>query len=221
MNSEKKYRILIADDHRIVREGLRSVLEKESNIEVIGETGDGNDAVRIAKKRLPDIVIMDVSMPNLNGIEATRQITEEIPEVRVIILSMHVDKHLIFKAFHAGARAYLLKDSTSQELLEAIEAVSRNRIYVSPALGFDETRNVNDATTMLNRLAYSLLTPKELEVLQLVAEGKPSKDIADRLRVSPKTVEKHRLRIMEKLNIHSVAELTKFAIREGVTSVEK
>ncbi len=217
----KRIRVLLADDHQIVREGLKALLERDKGIEIVGETADGVSTVRFAKKYLPDVVVMDITMPNLNGIEATQQITDEIPDVRVVVLSMYLDKHFVAKMLRAGARGYLRKDCASEELAKAISVVAANRFYISPELGIDFQKDVFVASEIPNFVAFALLTPKEREVLQLIAEGKTSKEIAFRLNVSAKTIDKHRAHIMEKLDIHSIAELTKFAIREGITSIEK
>ena len=216
-----KTRILIADDHQIVRQGLRALLQRERELQVIGETADGIDTVKFAKRYLPDIIIMDVTMPNLNGIEATRQITKEIPEVRIVALSMYFDRHFVAKMLKAGGRGYLRKDCAAEELVRAIDVVSHNKYYISPSLGIESPKDVLNGSEIPHFIASSLLTAKEREVLQLIAEGKTTKEIGWRLNVSVKTVDKHRAHIMEKLDIHSIAEQTKFAIREGITSVEK
>jgi len=216
-----KTRILLADDHQIVREGLRALLGRQSDFEVVGETADGTSTVKFAKKHLPDIIIMDVTMPDLNGIEATRQITTEIPDVRIVALSMYFDRHFVAKMLRAGARGYLRKDCASQELVHAIEVVSRGKYYISPNLGINSPKDVLNGAEIPHFIAFSLLTSKQREVLQFIAEGKTTKYIAERLGVSAKTIDKHREHIMEKLDIHSVAELTKFAIREGITSVDR
>ena len=213
-------KILIADDHQIVRQGLRLLIEEEPGMEVVGEAENGRDAVQLAQEKRPHVVIMDISMPDLNGMEATRQMLAALPEVRVIALSMHSDRHFVRGMLEAGASAFLLKDCAFEELDDAIRAVTANKTYLSPGitgvviegyLGFHPAGEIT---------ASSLLTAREREVLQLLAEGWSTKETASRLCVSIKTVETHRKRIMEKLNIHSVAELTKYAIREGLTSVK-
>lgn len=214
-----KTRILLADDHKIVREGLRVLLESRPTFEIIGESADGWESVTLAKKLLPDVVIMDVTMPDLNGMEATRRITEEVPGARVIALSMYFDKHFVAKMLKAGARGYLRKDCASEELVRAISIVLNNKFYISPNLGINSPTDVIEGADIKAFIALSLLTQKEREVLQLVAEGRLTKEIAEILRISPKTIENHRQRIMDKLEIHSIAELTKFAIREGLTSL--
>jgi DNA-binding NarL/FixJ family response regulator len=215
-----KTRIVLADDHQILREGLKVLLQRDPNIEVIADASDGEEAIRFAKKYLPEIVIMDVTMPNLNGIEATGRIKIEVPEVRVIALSMYFDKHFVAKMLRAGARAYLRKDCDGEELLHAISIVAKGKYYISPNLGIDSPKEVMNGAEIPDFIAHSLLTSKEREVLQLVAEGKSTKVIAQQLHVSIKTIDHHRQRIMEKLDLHSVAELTKFAVREGLTSLE-
>ena len=214
-------KILLADDHMIFREALKALLEKDNSLTVVAEVDDGRMAVIMAREFRPDIVIMDVAMPDMNGIEATRCIVKENPSIRIIALSMYSDKHLVLKMIGAGAKAYLQKDCGSEELLKALTVVHDNKIYISPKLHIDELQSVLEESEIQRAITTTLLTTKEREVLQMVAEGKPTKQIAQDLLVSMKTIEKHRGRIMEKLNIHSIAELTKYAIREGITSVEK
>ena len=213
-------KILIADDHQIVRQGLRLLIEEEPGMEVVGEAENGRDAVQLAQEKRPHVVIMDISMPDLNGMEATRQMLAALPEVRVIALSMHSDRHFVRGMLEAGASAFLLKDCAFEELDDAIRAVTVNKTYLSPGI----TGVVIDGYLGLHPSdefpASSLLTAREREVLQLLAEGCSTKEIASRLCVSIKTVETHRRRIMEKLRIYSVAELTKYAIREGLTSLK-
>jgi DNA-binding NarL/FixJ family response regulator len=213
-------KILLADDHTIFRQALRALLEKHSEHIVIGEADDGTKAVAMALEHTPNIVIMDVSMMNMNGIEATRILAHANQSIKVIALSMHSDKHLVLKMLHAGAKAYLQKDCAAEELFHAITIVSHDKIYISPQLQISELQPVLEESDIARLVTSTLLTVKEREVLQRVAEGKPTKQIAIDLTVSTKTIEKHRQRIMEKLNIHSVAELTKYAIREGITSIE-
>jgi len=212
-------RILIADDHRIMREGLRALLEKQSSFEVIAEAGDGRTAVMLSREYSPDIVIMDVSMPELNGIEATRMIIAENPRTKVITLSMLSNKNFALEMFNAGSSAYILKDCASEELVYAIHEVLKGQIYLSPVVA---TFFMKDFLQKSNKetppSAFSILTNREREVLQLIAEGKPVKEIAAILQVSPKTIETQRQNIFNKLNVHSVAELTRYAIREGLIS---
>jgi DNA-binding NarL/FixJ family response regulator len=213
-----KIKILLADDHKIVREGLRTLIEKQPGLEVIGEADSGRMALKLALDLKPDVVIMDVTMPHLNGIEATRQIHSETPSVKVIALSMHSDKRLVAGMLMAGASGYLLKeDCDSVELARAIQAVATNQIYLSPKISEVVVKDYVRQLPMAVSSPFSILTPREREVLQLLAEGKSTKEIASSLHVSVKTVETHRNKIMEKLDIHSIAELTKYAIRERLT----
>ncbi|MHB8068437.1 MAG: response regulator [Desulfobaccales bacterium] len=211
-------KIILADDHKIVRQGLRTMLEKEPDIEVMGEADDGRMAVRLARELSPQVVIMDVGMPDLNGIEATRQVLGECPGVKVIALSMHSDRRFVMNMLKAGASGYLLKDSAFEELATAIRMVLTNKIYLSTEIANvvikDYLQGGGDESV------FSVLSPREREVLQLMAEGRSSRQIADHLNISIKTVETHRMQIMHKLQIFSVAELTKYAIREGLSSLD-
>ena len=214
-------RILLVDDHDIVRAGLRSILQKETNIEIVGEAPDGRTALRLVGELSPSIVLMDISMPDMNGLDATRQIVAMKSGVRVIALSMHSDRQFVVEILKAGASGYLMKNSVAPELPPAIRAVAAGKIYLSPAVTDivieDFVRNVPASH---GGSTVESLSPREREVLQLLAEGKTSKEIAQMLHVSQKTVESHRAQLMERLNIHTVAELTKFAIRQGLTSLE-
>jgi DNA-binding NarL/FixJ family response regulator len=212
-------RILLADDHTLVRQGLRKILEEQPAWSVIAEAGNGRDAVQLAAELSPDVAVLDIGMPLLNGIDATRQITRRAPAVRVLILSMHLDGAYISRALHAGARGYLLKDSADTDLVRAISAVAGGVSFFSPAA----------ARVMLDdyvqRLAdrgiddrYESLSEREREVFQLVAEGRSSKEIAQLLSVSPATIETHRSHIQQKLDVHNTAELVVYAIRRGVIS---
>jgi two-component system response regulator NreC len=214
-----KTRILLADDHEILREGLRALLQKQSDVEIIGEARDGRAALEMSRDLKPDIVIMDIGMPGLNGIEATRQIKVEAPGVKVITLSMHAERRFVTGMLGAGASAYVLKSAALDELLDAVRAVRENRLYTSPEITDIVVQDYVDRMSRKDLQAGSPLTPREREVLQLIAEGLSSKEISSRLHVSSNTVDTHRRRIMEKLDLHTVAELTKYALREGLTSL--
>ena len=211
-------RIILADDHEILRHGLsRSFLNTE-DIEVIGQAKDGHSAVELAKELSPTIIVMDIGMPDLNGVEATRQIAKESPRVKVIGLSMHSSNKYVREMFKAGAYGYLLKDCPFEELTKAIRTVAEGKAYVSPSIG--DTVIKNYVGELEEDTAFSVLSQREREVLQLLAEGKTTKQVAGQLHISPKTVEAHRLRIMNKLNIDNIAQLTKYAIQEGLTQPE-
>ena len=214
-------KILLADDHKIIRDGLRALLEKEPDMEVVGEAQDGITTVRLAKKFLPNIVIMDIGMPDMNGIDATRQIISETQGVKVIALSMHSDRRFVLQMLKAGASGYLLKDSAFEELASAIKTVMAGQPYLSPKITDVVIKEYIVSLPKNEESVFTKITTREREVLQLLAEGKATKQIAAFLNVSVKTIETHRQQIMEKLDIHSVAELTKYAIREGLTSVDK
>ncbi len=214
-------RILIADDHKILRDGLKALVEKEPDITVVGEAETGKTAVSLAQKLSPNIIILDISMPDLNGIEAARKIIKANPNVKIVALSAHADQHFIREMMTAGAAAYILKGTAYEELVRAIREVMKGKKYLSP----DIARGVLDTYVKLSRPmsdnpAFVVLTDREREALQMIAEGKSTKEIAGSMEVSVKTVETHRRNIMEKLNIHSIAELTKYAIREGLTSTD-
>jgi DNA-binding NarL/FixJ family response regulator len=213
-------RVLIADDHTIMRAGLRSLLEKEDQIEVVAEAENGRRAVQLAVEHEPDVVVMDVSMPDLNGIEATSQVLESLPEAKVIALSMHTDKRFVMGMLRAGAFGYLLKDCASQELANAIVSVASNKKYLSPDIAGVVIEDSLYGSQQEGETVSSMLSAREREVLQLIAEGWSTKQIAAHLYVSVKTVETHRRQIMKKLDLHNIADLTKYAIREGLTSVE-
>nr|MBN2277305.1 response regulator transcription factor [candidate division Zixibacteria bacterium] len=213
-------RILLADDHKLFTDGLRSLLAERADFEVIGEAGDGLTAVDLAREKKPHIILMDISMGGLNGIEATRRILADHPKIRIVMLSMHSDRRYVVESFRAGAAGYLLKDSALDELITALQTVLRNDYYLSSGITNIVIRDYIKLTDDEQTTAFSLLSSREREVLQLVAEGKSTKEIAAFLNLSVKTIETHRKQIMEKLNIHSVAELTKYAIREGLTRLE-
>ncbi len=214
-------KILLADDHAILREGLRSLLEKHKGYEVVAEASDGRATVKLAKKHVPDVVIMDISMPDMNGVEATRQIIAELPGIKVIALSVHADKRYVASMLGAGAVAYLRKDCVSEELTRAIECVMHGQVYISPRIVSIISKHFAEVSQEISAAISSPLSVKEREVLQLLAEGRSTKEISNLLYISMKTVEKHRQHITEKLGIYSVAELTKYAIREGMTSLDE
>jgi DNA-binding NarL/FixJ family response regulator len=211
-------KVLIADDHQIVREGLRSMLEKEPEIRVVGEAEEGRTTLRLARELTPDVIIMDVAMPDLNGIEATRQIIAEFPTINVIALSMHDDRRFVLNMIKAGAKGYLLKDSAFKELAKAIRAVVANKTYLSSEIADIVVKDYLAAATSDESSVFTMLTPREREVLQLIAEGKTTNQTAEHLHISIKTVETHRTQIMAKLKVKGIAELTKYAIREGLTA---
>ena len=215
--TDRIIKIFLADDHTIVRQGLAKLLEAEPNFEVIGEAEDGREAVNRVQKLLPDVVIMDIAMPMLNGIEATRQIKKMLPQIKIIILSMHSHDRYISELIGLGASGYLLKECAFEELVRAINTVMSKKKYLSPGISDILIDEYVKKTTTDKPTIYSKLTPREREILQLIAEGKNTKEIARYLFISVKTVETHRRHIKKKLKVESVAELTKIAIREGLT----
>jgi two-component system response regulator NreC len=210
-------KVLIADDHQIMREGLRTMLEQEHDIQVLGEAEDGRMIHRLARELQPDVIIMDVAMPDLNGIEATRQIIAELPKVKIIALSMHDDRRFVLNMLKAGAVGYMLKDCAFKDLAKAIRVVMSQKIYLSHEVADIVVKDYLSSSQPVESSAFHLLSPREREVLQLIAEGKTSAQVGESLHISVKTVETHRQQIMVKLKIRSVAELTKYAIREGLT----
>jgi len=212
-------RIFLADDHTVMRAGIRLVLERQPDLHVVGEASDGRETVNAIERLHPDVVVMDISMPNLNGIEATRQILANGVAVSIVVLSMHADEEYVLRALKAGARGYLLKESAEADLIAAVRAVVSGKSFFSPAISRllveDYVRQLQDRDI---EDSYELLTTRERELLQLVAEGKSNKDIANLLNLSVYTVETHRSNIMEKLNLHGVPELILYAVRKGVIS---
>jgi len=212
-------RVLLADDHTLVRAGIRSLLKGLENVEVVGEAGDGQEAVRLAESLRPDVLLLDVGMPGLNGLDVAARLASQDASIRVLILSMHTSEEYVLRALRAGCAGYLLKGSAVAELEIAVRAVARGETYLSPAVSKhvmdDYVRRTGGATDPIDAL-----TPRQREVLQLVAEGNTSKDIADRLGVSFKTVEAHRAQIMERLGLHDVAGLVRFAMRMGLVRPE-
>ena len=209
-------RILIADDHKIIRDGLKTLIDKEVGMEVIAEAENGRETVRLVQKLRPNVVIMDVSMPDMNGIDATRKITEGTG-VRVIALSMHSERHYVLGMLEAGASGYVLKDCAFEELATAVRKVAEGNTYISPRIAEVVVKGYLDKVPG----PCSGLTPREREVLELLAEGMAAKEVAGHLSMSVKTVETHRRNMMVKLNMRSIAELTKYAVREGLTSIEE
>lgn len=213
-------RVLVVDDHAIVRHGLSRAIQQQEDMEVIGQAGDGHAAVELTRELAPNVVLMDVSMPHLNGMEATREILREAPATRIVALSMHSAKRYVREMFRAGAAGYLLKDCEFDELIETIRMVAEGQTYISPSISSVVVENYAHGEPPEKDSAFSVLTQREREVLQLMAEGNSTKQVAMRLYISPKTVEAHRLRIMNKLDIDNVALLTKYAIQEGLTPAE-
>jgi DNA-binding NarL/FixJ family response regulator len=215
-----KTRIILADDHRIMREGLASLLESQADMEVVQHASDGLQAVSLSREMNPDLVVMDITMPGMNGIEATRHISNDVPRVKVICLSVHGDTGFVSAVLDAGASGYLLKDCAFEDLVSAIRTVIDNQIYLSPEIASILVEDYKARRCESVPSAFSKLTEREREIAQLLAEGHTSKEIAKRLHLSVKTVGTHREHLMAKLNLSSLAALTKYAIREGLTSVE-
>jgi two-component system response regulator NreC len=213
-------RVLLVDDHKIIREGLRALIENQSDMQVIAESPDGRTAVQLSQQLSPDVVIMDIAMPDLNGIEATRQITASSSSVKVIALSMRSDRRFVVEMLKAGASGYLLKDCAFEDLARAIRAVIEDQTYLSPGVADVVVEDYIHRLSEADCSAFSILSAREREVLQLLTEGGTTKEIASHLHVSVKTVETHRRNIMSKLHIHSMAELTKYAVREGLTTLQ-
>ena len=205
-------RILLADDHSLVRQGFRAILSTQPDMQIVGEAGNGREAVELAEQLKPDVVVMDVAMPELNGIEATRRLIESAPRIRVLALSMHKDSVYVREILRAGARGYLLKDSIDADLLAAVRAVARGEGWLSPGVSDAVLSDYRRHVTA----PLDLLTSREREVLQLIAEGKTNKEIASDLKLSVYTIDAHRGRVMEKLNLHSTGELVRFALRSGL-----
>ena len=213
-------RVLLVDDHKIVRQGLRALLEKQQDIEVVAEAEDGRDAVRLAAEMAPDVVIMDITMPDLNGVEAAKQILNKSPDIKIVALSIHSDALFVTEMLKSGAVGYLLKDCAFEELVRAIRAVLDNKTYLSPSISGVVVDDYIHRLTKSDFTGQEAISNREREVLQLMAEGNSTKQIAQKLHISVKTVETHRRQIMSKLDIHNIAELTKYAIRKGLTSLE-
>jgi len=212
-------RVLLVDDHAMLREGLHSLLEKQDDIEIVAEAEDGRKAIDLVRKLMPDVVIMDITMPNLNGVDATRQITRQFPTVKVIALSIHSNRRFVVDMLRAGVSGYVLKECLFDELVQSIRAVTTGGTYLSPRITGVVVDDYVDRLSGTTGPQFTALTGRQRQVLQALAEGKTTKQIALELHVSPKTIEANRRQIMEKLDMHSVAELTKYAVREGLTSL--
>ena len=212
--------IILVDDHKIIRDGLRSLLAKETDMAVVAEAENGRDAVKLSRKLNPDIVVMDINMPDLNGVDAATLIMEESPDVKIIALSIHSTRRYVTRMLKAGASGYLVKHCAYEELANAIRSVANNKPYLSSQILDTVLSDYTSSVSSSEISTLSTLTSREREVLQLVAEGMKSEEIANRLFVSVKTVSSHRRAIMQKLNLHSVAELTRYAIREGLVSLD-
>jgi len=212
-------KIMLADDHKMIRDGLRALLEKQRNMEIVAEAADGQNAVKTARQCRPDVCVLDIGMPELNGIDATRQIVKLPHKPKVIGLSMHADRRYVSQMLKAGASGYILKNSAFGELVQAITTVMKGDVYLSPAVAETVVDDYRRVAKNEESSAYTLLSEREREVLQQIAEGCSTKDIAAALSISVKTIETHRRQIMEKLKMHSVAELTKYAVKEGLTQL--
>lgn len=214
-------RIIICDDHKIMREGLCSLIERESDMEVVAEAEDGQEAVKLTGELKPDVVVMDLAMPNMSGIEAMRIIRDKYGDVKIIVLSMYSDKRFVSRALEVGAHGYMVKDCAAEELIRAIRSVVANHIYLSPPVSRSIVEGYLNHLSITNPGYKSILAPRECEILRFIAEGKNTKDIASILNLSIKTIETYRQRMMNKLNIDSIAGLTKYAISEGLVFIER
>ena len=219
-NPVKPVRILLADDHTLVRAGIRALLEKLPGMEVVGEAGDGREVLNLVGTRRPDVVLMDIAMPGLNGLEAAARLAKEFPDVRVIILSMHHDEEYVWRALKAGAAGYLLKKAATAELATALERVARGEIYLSQEISARLPKSFPLNGIANRKSPLEQLTGRQREILQLIAEGRNTKGIAEVLKVSPKTVEYHRIKLMDCLNVHDVPGLVRFALRAGLIPQE-
>lgn len=213
-------KILLADDHEIVRYGLRCVIEEQPDMEVVGDAVNGRTAINLTHQLKPDVVIMDISMPDMNGIEATRRIRKEIPDTKVIVLSMHHKRQFVIDMLKSGVSGYILKTKVHEDLIRAIKAAVADEVYLSSKITGIVAHDIASNLPTSDKSAYAILTPREREVLQLISEGKSTKESALHLNVSIKTIESTRRQIMQKLDIHNVADLTKYAVNEGITSLD-
>ena len=216
-----KIKILLADDHTILRSGLKLILDQEMDIEVVGEVEDGRECIKMVEELSPDVILMDIGMPNLNGIEASHQIKKRFPDVEVLVLTIHDTEEYIYQAFCAGASGYLLKKSAHNDLISAIRSVHKGNYYISSSISKNMVKDyIKKAEKSAGKDGFNRLTEREREILQLIAEGKSNKEIADLLNVSVKTVEVHRSHLMEKLDIHNTANLTRYAIKRGIVGMD-
>lgn len=223
MTMKTALRVLIVDDHTIVRQGLRKLLESEGDIEIVGEAADGREAVAKAADLTPSVVLLDISMPGLNGLEAIRQIMKRSPKTRVLVLSMHKNEAYVLQALRNGASGYVLKESASEEIVTALRALGRGESYLSPSISrvvIDDYLRINSGGEQAGRSLYESLTAREREIFQLLAEGLKNHEVAERLHVSVKTVETHRAHVMEKLGLNNIAELVKYAIEIGIVQLD-
>ncbi len=223
MTMKTALRVLIVDDHTIVRQGLRKLLESEGDIEIVGEAADGREAVAKAADLTPSVVLLDISMPGLNGLEAIRQIMKRSPKSRVLVLSMHKNEAYVLQALRNGASGYVLKESASEEIVTALRALGRGESYLSPSISrvvIDDYLRINSGGEQAGRTLYESLTAREREIFQLLAEGLKNHEVAERLHVSVKTVETHRAHVMEKLGLNNIAELVKYAIEIGIVQLD-
>jgi DNA-binding NarL/FixJ family response regulator len=216
----KKIKLLVADDHKIFRQGIKKLLEEESDLQVVGEASDGREAVKKATELKPDVILMDIAMANLNGLEATRQIKKQLPSAKVIMVTMHKNEEYVLQSFQAGASGFILKEGAVEELVSAIRSINSDKSFLSPSI----SKTLIDAymrkmETGKTETPFDLLTDREREVLQLIAEGYTNREVAKSLFISVKTVEAHRAHIMQKLNIHDIAKLVKYAIQKGLVDL--
>jgi len=213
-------KVLIADDHTILRQGIKALLDNQAGIEVIGEAKDGREALTLIEDLLPDVILMDIAMPGLNGLEATRRIKKKFPKIKVLVLTMYTNEEYVFQILQAGANGYLVKETAFQDLISAIRAVYRDEAFMSPSISKKVINRYTQRVRDANDTTGDMLTTREREILQLIAEGSSSKKIAEALFISPKTVETHRTHIMDKLNIHNRTDLVKYAIRTGIVDID-
>jgi two-component system response regulator NreC len=213
-------KVLIADDHTILRQGIKALLDNQAGIEVIGEAKDGREALALVERLLPDVILMDIGMPGLNGLEATRRIKKKFPGIKVLVLTMYTNEEYVFQILNAGANGYLVKETAFQDLISAIKAVYRDEAFMSPSISKKVINRYTQGVCKTNDTTCDILTTREREILQLIAEGSSSKKIAEALFISPKTVETHRTHIMDKLNIHNRTDLVKYAIRTGIVDID-